>query len=360
MCRAAGLDEAGDFHVYLYGQSVPLIGDAEVETRTGGSIAFVPTDRIPQHRSLFSEMLAATDGWDADPAILPRSAPMQGDHILLTPGELVLFAPIDHPMLVVMRLVGLSPPTCAWAPQLTRLEESDLQYASSLLGKAFFSNYTLRALEVRTLQRTVKDVLTLIPFLIILIIPLSPVGHVLVFSFIQKNFPEFFPSAFTEHRQNAIKIYRDIVPDAGGGKQQDATRIRYLGIPADRGYPGVHIRFELYRLNNLRKAIEYYHRALRSDRNDAFCSEMLNYAVHEEAGKLRSGAKQQLRPVCLASRCQAVHVSEPGHRKLVPKVTGCDPDAHGIGRGILTSRACFHSLRQASKLPFPAWSGGGL
>ncbi|CAE7536786.1 unnamed protein product [Symbiodinium natans] len=87
----------------------------------------------------------------------------------------------------------------------------DLQYASSLLGKAFFSNYTLRALEVRTLQRTVKDVLTLIPFLIILIIPLSPVGHVLVFSFIQKNFPEFFPSAFTEHRQNAIKIYRDIV-----------------------------------------------------------------------------------------------------------------------------------------------------
>lgn len=100
----------------------------------------------------------------------------------------------------------------------------DLQYASSLLGKAFFSNYTLRALEVRTLQRTVKDVLTLIPFLIILIIPLSPVGHVLVFSFIQKNFPEFFPSAFTEHRQNAIKIYRDIVPDAGGGKQQDATR----------------------------------------------------------------------------------------------------------------------------------------
>jgi len=98
----------------------------------------------------------------------------------------------------------------------------DLQYASSLLGKAFFSNYTLRALEVRTLQRTVKDVLTLIPFLIILIIPLSPVGHVLVFSFIQKNFPEFFPSAFTEHRQNAIKIYRDIVTDAAGGKQDAA------------------------------------------------------------------------------------------------------------------------------------------
>ena len=51
-----------------------------------------------------------------------------------------------------------------------------------------------------------------IPFLIILIIPLSPVGHVLVFSFFQKNFPEFFPSSFTEQRQNVTQIYRDIVP----------------------------------------------------------------------------------------------------------------------------------------------------
>jgi hypothetical protein len=35
------------------------------------------------------------------------------------------------------------------------------------------------------MRRTGKDLLTLIPFTIILIIPLSPVGHVLVFSFIQ-------------------------------------------------------------------------------------------------------------------------------------------------------------------------------
>lgn len=91
----------------------------------------------------------------------------------------------------------------------------DIQYASNLVSKAAFSNYTLRAWEVRTLQRTVKDLLTLIPFLIILIIPLSPVGHVLVFSFFQKNFPEFFPSSFTEQRQNVTKIYRDIVPEDG-------------------------------------------------------------------------------------------------------------------------------------------------
>ncbi len=39
--------------------------------------------------------------------------------------------------------------------------------------------------EVNTLRRTGKDLLTLVPFTIILIIPLTPVGHVLVFSFIQ-------------------------------------------------------------------------------------------------------------------------------------------------------------------------------
>ena len=98
MCRAAGLDEAGDFHVYLYGQSVPLIGDAEVETRTGGSIAFVLTDRIPQHRSLLSEMLAATDGWDADPAILPRSpGGRQGPYVCLVFEDGYRLHTLNHP-----------------------------------------------------------------------------------------------------------------------------------------------------------------------------------------------------------------------------------------------------------------------
>ncbi|CAJ1449090.1 unnamed protein product [Effrenium voratum] len=91
----------------------------------------------------------------------------------------------------------------------------DVQYAGRLLAKAAVQNYTLKPLETRTMQRTAKDLATLIPFLIILIIPLSPVGHVLVFSFIQKNFPEFFPSSFTEQRQNAMKIYRDIAPETG-------------------------------------------------------------------------------------------------------------------------------------------------
>jgi hypothetical protein len=65
----------------------------------------------------------------------------------------------------------------------------------------------LKPREVRTLRRTFKDILTFIPFIIILIIPLTPIGHVLVFGAIQRFFPDFFPSCFTERRQNLFSLY---------------------------------------------------------------------------------------------------------------------------------------------------------
>jgi hypothetical protein len=58
-------------------------------------------------------------------------------------------------------------------------------------------------------SRTFKDVITFIPVVIILIIPLSPVGHVLVFGAIQRFFPDFFPSCFTEQRQNLLQLYEN-------------------------------------------------------------------------------------------------------------------------------------------------------
>ena len=69
-----------------------------------------------------------------------------------------------------------------------------------------FSN-TYRSSLVRQRSRTFKDVITFIPVIIILIIPLSPVGHVLVFGAIQRFFPDFFPSCFTEQRQNLLQLY---------------------------------------------------------------------------------------------------------------------------------------------------------
>merc|ERR1719424_464372 len=79
-----------------------------------------------------------------------------------------------------------------------------------MLTRAITKGYTLRNREVRLLRRITKDFVTIIPFVIILIIPLSPLGHVLVFSFIQRFFPDFFPSQFTESRQNIMSMYSSI------------------------------------------------------------------------------------------------------------------------------------------------------
>ncbi|EME26684.1 hypothetical protein Gasu2_00300 [Galdieria sulphuraria] len=92
----------------------------------------------------------------------------------------------------------------------TKLLGGDIIYAVKLIRRAVFG-YTLSPREVRTLRRTGRDLLTLFPFTFILILPLTPVGHVLVFSFIQRYFPDFFPSTFSERRQQRMKRYEAIV-----------------------------------------------------------------------------------------------------------------------------------------------------
>eukprot|EP00904_Undaria_pinnatifida_P010440 jgi/Undpi1/6526/HiC_scaffold_20.g09005.m1 len=91
----------------------------------------------------------------------------------------------------------------------TKILGSDVGYALTLVTKAAQGSI-LKPREVRTLRRTAKDCVTFIPFMIILIIPLSPVGHVLVFSFIQRFFPDFFPSTYTDRRQNLLKMYTEV------------------------------------------------------------------------------------------------------------------------------------------------------
>jgi len=92
----------------------------------------------------------------------------------------------------------------------------DLQHAARLALKVAFLKYTLEPREVKLCYRAIKDVFVLVPFLIILLIPISPPGHVLVFSFIMKVYPDFFPSPFTERRQSAMRIYNAIKPPARG------------------------------------------------------------------------------------------------------------------------------------------------
>ena len=91
----------------------------------------------------------------------------------------------------------------------TKLLVSDIQYVWLMLSKAV-QGYTLKPREVNAIRRTAKDMLTLIPFTIILIIPLSPIGHVLVFTFIQRFFPEFYPSCYTEKRLNLKRLFAEV------------------------------------------------------------------------------------------------------------------------------------------------------
>ncbi|CAM9627769.1 unnamed protein product [Discosporangium mesarthrocarpum] len=103
----------------------------------------------------------------------------------------------------------------------TKLLGNDVGYAMSLVGKAAQGSI-LKPREVRTIRRTGKDCMTFIPFIIILLIPLTPVGHVLVFSFIQRFFPDFFPSPYTDRRQNLLKMYEEVEKKSGweGNEEQ--------------------------------------------------------------------------------------------------------------------------------------------
>ncbi|EFJ48119.1 hypothetical protein VOLCADRAFT_104902 [Volvox carteri f. nagariensis] len=90
-----------------------------------------------------------------------------------------------------------------------KLLGSDIATGARLFVKAALGN-TLKPREVSALRRTARDLLTFIPFTIILIIPLSPLGHVLVFGFIQRYFPSFFPSQFSTRRQEIMVRYEEL------------------------------------------------------------------------------------------------------------------------------------------------------
>ncbi|KAK9821246.1 hypothetical protein WJX74_000565 [Apatococcus lobatus] len=90
-----------------------------------------------------------------------------------------------------------------------RLLGSDVANGGQLFYRAALGT-TLKPREVAAIRRTVVDVLTFVPFAIILIAPITPVGHVLVFSFLQRYFPGFFPTQFTTRRQELMTRYEEL------------------------------------------------------------------------------------------------------------------------------------------------------
>ena len=116
-----------------------------------------------------------------------------------------------------------------------QLMGDDLQLFVNMLSRAVVQGYTLGGRETKILRRISKDFLTLVPFVIILIIPLSPIGHVLVFSFIQRFFPDFFPSQFTEGRQNIMSMYSSITAPSEAPEQDDAAAAATSAPPGAAG-----------------------------------------------------------------------------------------------------------------------------
>ena len=79
-----------------------------------------------------------------------------------------------------------------------------LRFICTLVKQCHIAGQTLKPREVQALRRTAWDVLIFVPFTIILIAPVTPVGHVLIFGFIQRYFPGFFPSQFSTRRQELM------------------------------------------------------------------------------------------------------------------------------------------------------------
>lgn len=154
---------------------------------------------------------------------------------------------LEERRLPALRPSGLWRFTSRYATQLqhvvlfyiggTRLLWRDLRHAASLIWRCFAEGYTLTSRQGRTLRRLIKDLAMLFPVLVILVIPLSPMGHVMVFSFIQRFFPDFFPSPYTQRRQNATRVFEQIADDQSEAFKPDLVKARDADRAASQTIP---------------------------------------------------------------------------------------------------------------------------
>lgn len=122
----------------------------------------------------------------------------------------------------------------------------DLRLAGTLVARAA-RGHTLTQREARAVRRTAKDAVMLVPFTVLLLLPLSPLGHVLVFSFLQRVWPGFFPTAFTDSRQGMLELYSSLLLSSqragagegarGAGGAGPPAEAQAVGTPAVRALP---------------------------------------------------------------------------------------------------------------------------
>ena len=142
---------------------------------------------------------------------------------------------------------------------------SDLGATGRLFGVALLGT-SLKPREVQTVRQTFLDLFTFIPFIIILITPITPLGHVLVYSFIQKYFPMLFPSQFTARRQALMQKYDELRAEL-----KEARRI------AEQREEDDTVKTAMAAVASVKGLIEHKDRAEFSDIDD----EMANMSVDD-------------------------------------------------------------------------------
>ena len=81
---------------------------------------------------------------------------------------------------------------------------------ASLFQQVFRRNEGMGPKDWALVRRVTIDVVMLVPYTIIMIVPLSPPGHVFAFSLMKRCFPNAVPSPFTAERQDIYEIYSRI------------------------------------------------------------------------------------------------------------------------------------------------------
>jgi len=109
-------------------------------------------------------------------------------------------------------VVGLRT-TLAFCWRGLRIMAADLRVVLAV-GRQFFTGAKINDKDVKHVGRTLVDLIALVPYTIIMLIPLSPPGHVFVFSLLNRAFPAAVPSAFTQQRQDVDVIYSQIAAEA--------------------------------------------------------------------------------------------------------------------------------------------------
>ncbi len=112
-----------------------------------------------------------------------------------------------------------------------RIMGGDINLAARLINKRMRGR-KLRTKDVKQLTRTLVDLIALVPYTIVMVVPLSPPGHVFAFSVLNRCFPGAVPSAFTRRRQEIDVIYSRIAADV----LADPESVLFIETPAEVTY----------------------------------------------------------------------------------------------------------------------------